>query len=171
MVRWKKRLLISASIIAGLYVGVSLVNALWFWLSIPAELRDDTWKGTWNSNCYSFTSGRIVAKLPDPIPKGMSFQVDAAVYYNLWCPYRTGHTKRIRLTGLFSRDNSGFGDNAVSPLISKPWNLSFKFKDGSGTYEQIIDYVATTDQSETLIAGGYRSSVPPDLGQFALVRK
>ena len=126
--------------------------------------------GDWKSDRYMLTSGRLVVRLPDPIPKDQEFDVDSLVYYRIWSPYRTGRTMPMKMVGYLATNQSGGGSNAASPVVV-PQHYTFKFKGGDDPSAQLIDYVATSDTEDTIIVGGYRSRSPHDLGRFALMKR
>jgi len=167
---WKRLVLIGAVCLLIFFLSFRIVNGLWYRLSVQADLSSANWVGAWESASFPLVSGRIVAKIPDPVPVDQEFTVEAAVYYNLWSPYRTGATKRVKLRGRLAGDDSAGGDNRSSPLVGPP-RITFSLKGGAGRSAQIIEYVATTDRQKSTIVGGYRSDGPYDMGQFALVRR
>ena len=101
------------------YLVAPLVNSLWFLCVRPANFHAVQWSGTWQSESLSLISGRIVAKLPDTIPRDQAFSVEAMVYYNLWCPYRAGNCVPMKLAGYFGSESSGGGSSAT-PVIVPP---------------------------------------------------
>lgn len=170
MKKWKKRLLVIAVVLLVIYLSLPIVDRIWFALSVPSDFADAQWRGEWNSDEFSLVSGRLVVKLPDPLPKDQEFDVDAVVYYRIWSPYRTGRTVRMKMIGYFASEQLGFGGNADSPVIVPP-HYRFKFKGGGGPSAQVIDYVAASDVHATMIVGGYRSAGPYDMGRFALAKR
>ena len=167
MTKWKRRLLIAA--IAGLVVCLivlPIVDRVWFALSAPSAYDDARWRGEWNSEEFLSVSGRIIAKLPDPIPRDQEFDVDALVYYRITSLYRTGCAVPMKMVGYLPSGGSGGGSGSVTPTRAPP-RMTFKLK-GDDPSKQSIDYVATTDDHVTLIVGGYRSTSPYDMGRFVL---
>ena len=151
------------------YFGLPLLNRIWFRFACPADFRSAPWAGTWQSESFSLISGRIAAKLPNPIPRDEAFTVEAIVYYDLWCPYRTGSCVPMTLAGYFGSDSSGAGSTGQTPVTVPP-RLTLSFKGGSGPSAQTVDYVATSDTQTSVIVGGYRSQGPYDMGRFGLSR-
>ncbi len=144
----------------------SLIDHFWFIQQIPSDYADAQWSGEWQSDRVSIVSGRLVAILPEPIPRDEEFDVDAIVYYRIWCPYRSGSVVPMKMVGFLpSEDSSARGGNTDTPVVIP---ATFSFKGGDGPSEQTIDYVATTDEDATIFVGGYRSSGPSDMGRFVL---
>jgi hypothetical protein len=157
--------------LVGLYFVVPLADRLWYGARLPSTHRDAEWLGTWQSDQVSFVSGRLLARLPDPIPRDQEFDVEALVYYRIWCPYRTGSFVPMKMVGYLPADESGgSGGNADSP-VKVPARLTFKFKGEPGPQQQTIDYVATSDSGSTVFVGGYRSAGPFDMGHFTLAKR
>jgi hypothetical protein len=166
MKKWKKRLLIAIGVAAGLLILAPVANAILFRTSVPLGLSVAKWEGEWHSEAYPLVSGRIVAKLPGPIPTDRVFMVDTFVYYNLWSFYRPGGRLLTSLEGNFGESHSS-GTNEDDPGRA-PTHLTFKFKGGPGPDSHIIDYTATIDEDQTIIVGGFRSENPDDVGLFTL---
>ena len=171
MKRLKKIAIIAVVVLLGIRLLVPVVNALVFHWSVPADLADAQWRGEWRSEVYPMISGKIVADLPDPIPAEGTFQVDAFVYYNLWSLFRRGGKLRTSLTGAVAPGQS-MGTNVGSDTdLHAPIQITFQFKGGPGPGSQVIDYVATADTYWTIIAGGYTSVRPADMGVFTLKKE
>ena len=169
--RWRRRLFLVVCTLVVLYFAMPLVDRVWFSMRTPTKYTDAEWVGDWNSEQISLVSGRILAKLPNPIPRDEEFDVDALVYYRIWCPFRTGSFVPMKMVGFLPSDDSGAGGgNGDAPVVVPP-RITFKFKGGGGPYEQTIDYIATSDQQNTLFVGGYRSAGPYDMGGFFLARR
>jgi hypothetical protein len=170
MMKWKKRLLVVAAVLIVIYFALPILDHVWFTFHIPSDFSDARWRGDWNSDYFSPVSGRLLVKMPDPVPKDQEFDIDALVYYRIWSPYRTGGTVRMKMVGYLASGASGGGGNADGPVIVPP-HYTFKFKASDGPSAQMIDYVATSDAHDTMIVGGYRSAGPYDMGRFALTRR
>jgi hypothetical protein len=168
--RWKRRIFIVVASLVAVYFALPIADRLWYAIKTPSKYRDTQWSGDWHSDQFSLVSGRILAHLPDPIPRDEEFDVDALVYYRIWNPYRTGCFVPMKMVGFLpSYSSGGGGGNADAPVVV-PAHVTFKFK-GGGPSEQTIDYVATTDSHTTMFVGGYRSAGPYDMGRFALARR
>ncbi len=170
MKKWKKRSLVVAAVLVAIYFAFPVVDRVWFAFRVPSDFYDAQWRGDWNSDRFKFVSGRLLVKLPDPVPKDQEFDVDALMYYRISSPYRTGSTVRMKMIGYLASDQSGGGGNADAPIVVPP-HYTFKFKGGDGPSVQTIDYIATGDAHDTMIVGGYRSAGPYDMGHFALAKR
>jgi hypothetical protein len=172
-VNWKKRnvkqlvknigrlFLFGLTIMLGIYVVVKLADYGWYRLQIPIGFHDANWTGKWDTEQYFGTMGRLLVRLPDPLPEDEDFKAEALVYYPIYCPWQTGRFIKMDFEGHFSPDNASSSGNSTNRI---PGSGKMKFKATLGN--QIVDYVAIIDNGHTRIMGSYQSQSPYDYGFF-----
>ncbi|BAX81817.1 hypothetical protein [Labilibaculum antarcticum] len=143
-------------------------NRLTFVNSLPDKYKDCEWSGTWQSENLGSIKGRLVVSMPDTLPQNKEFKVDALIYYDIWSIYKTGSTKEIKLICFFDDVNSTTGDNKINAQDKRQLSFKAKFIDSSG---QIIEYLGVSNNSKTVILGGYKSYYPGDLGVFKMKKQ
>jgi|GEM_PF-2074206 len=146
----------------------SAVNS-WRASKAARSLPGANWSGRWHSTVVPLVAGRLFATLPTPLPKDQPFDVEVVIYYKLWCLYRPGQAVRAKFTGQCRVGETAGGSNADA-AIPVPFRLTIKSVPGvpgMGT-RQVIEYVATGDDTSFVIVGGYRSAFPMDFGCFSL---
>ncbi|MEM8638839.1 MAG: hypothetical protein AAGG51_08515 [Cyanobacteria bacterium P01_G01_bin.54] len=142
-----------------------MTNELRFVMTQPAA-ESYNYVGQWQSHQAWGVAGRILADLPEPLPQGKSFTVEAWVYYNITSLYGGGRFVPMELEAFIEPSGTTSGDNLDRPVPPSS-RITFKFKGGRNG-EQTIDYVSTANDELTQITGGYRSTAPADLGVFSL---
>ena len=147
------------------WVGIKILwrifDGLVFHLRKPKEAAEFNYQGEWRSCLTRIVGGRILAKIPQPMPRGEAFQIKIFVYYSLGI-YRPGFFMPMELEGFVALDQSEGGGSGRNDDESGSV-ISFKFK---GTRNQRVEYVSTSTNKDLQISGGYRSYGPNDLGQF-----
>jgi len=160
---WTKRLLATLAVLLVLTLSLPLVDRAWFGNHVPSGFVDAPWQGDWSSDAYPLVSGRLLVRLPDPIPINEDFTVDAIAYYHIWSPYRTGEMIPMTMAGRYEPAN--FDTNE-----EEPGSFSFNFEGIGGRSSQTIDYIASGSPDD-LIFGEYHSQNPHDVGRFELTRR
>jgi hypothetical protein len=141
------------------YVLAKLADFAWYRTQIPVGFQDANWSGKWESEVHGSIGGRLLVRLPDPIPENEDFKAEALVYYPVYSLWKTGQFVKMDFTGNLSTDSSTSGGQTSKPI---PGKLSFKGKIG----DQTVDYVAIVNENRTRIVGGYLSRQPNDYGVF-----
>ncbi len=164
--KWGKRLLWILLALLAVYCVAQLSDYVWFRTQVPAEFQNANWSGTWQTEQYVDLSGRLLVRLPDPLPENQDFEVQALVYYPIYSVWKTGQFVEMDFKGHYSPDvpeSSGRSSNEIPGGGGK-----LKFKGTTG--KQVVEYTALIDPSRTRIVGGYLSSMPNDHGLFVLAR-
>jgi hypothetical protein len=160
--KWCKRLLWVLPVLLGLYMVVTLADFIWYRTQIPVSFQNANWSGKWRTELYSGVSGRLLVRLPDPLPEKEEFKAEALVYYPVYSAWRTGQFVKMDFTGRFDPDSPTSAGRSTNEIPSGGGKLAFKGKVGN----QVVDYVALLDSSRTRIVGGYLSTSPYDYGSF-----
>jgi hypothetical protein len=146
-----------------IYVVVKLADYCWYRAAIPVGFYDANWTGKWDTEQYFGATGRILVKMPDPLPKNTDFKAEALVYYPIYFPWKTGQFVKMDFVGHFSPDNPASTGQSTNRIPGGGGGkLKFKAKIG----DQVVDYVAIIQDSHSRIAGSYLSQAPHDYGFF-----
>jgi hypothetical protein len=62
-----------------LFWGAHLANDFWYEQSIPRDFQGARWEGEFTSTKHP-TSGRLLVRLPDPIPRDEEFDFEGVLY-------------------------------------------------------------------------------------------
>jgi hypothetical protein len=131
--------------------------------------KDARWEGSFTSSKHP-TSGRLLARLPDPIPRDTEFEFELIVYYNLWSLFLTGKTARASFVGyLSSQSPASVGAESRASVV--PRQFSFHLKGGSTGFPKDITYIAIPDAEDQFIAGAYSAQASFDVGSFSIQKK
>jgi hypothetical protein len=160
---WGRRLVRFVFVLVVGYWAVKSADFVWFRARIPSSFQNANWSGTWQTNQYG-VFGRLLVRLPDPLPSNKEFKADALVYYPIYSAWKTGRFVRMEFTGYFNPDASSSSGTSTVPSSKKGGELKFKGLAG----DQIVDYVALIDGDHRLIVGGYLSQTPDDYGSFQI---
>ena len=79
--RWGIRCLWLLPLILALYVTVMGVDFVWYRSHVPVRFQSANWEGRWVTHQYWGLSGRLLVRLPDPLPEDVDFKAEALVYY------------------------------------------------------------------------------------------
>jgi hypothetical protein len=162
--KWGKRLLWVLPALLAVYGVVKLADFVWFRSQIPIGFQDANWSGGWQTEQYGSLSGRLLVRLPDPLPENQDFKAEALVYYPVFSGWKTGQFVKMDFAGHFTPDapaSSGQSANAIPGGGGK-----LKFKGVAG--KQVVEYVALVNKTRSRIVGGYLSSSPYDYGYFTI---
>jgi len=158
-----------------LYLVLHLANFVWFRTHIPTAFYDANWIGEWETDYYWGMSGKLLVRLPDPIPEDEDFDAEALVYYPVYSVWKTGQFVKMNFGGHFSPESSSSsGDTTVPPgYTAVSYNGKIPHKGGRLTFKatagrQTVEYVALMDESGTRIVGAYFSRSPNDYGHIWL---
>jgi hypothetical protein len=162
--KWGKRSLWILPILVAIYVTVMGVDLLWYRIHVPNRFRDANWEGRWETRRYGGLSGRLLVRLPDPLPEGVDFKAEALVYYPVYSVWRTGRFVSMDFTGHFRPESPASGGQTTNAIPSGGGILKFKGIVGN----QVVEYAALFDDSRTVIFGSYLSRSPDDYGHFQL---
>jgi hypothetical protein len=147
------------------YAVAKLADFAWYRSQVSADFRDANWSGHWETKGYGGLSGRLLVRLPDPLPEDVDFRAQALVYYPIYSVWKTGQFVRMDFAGRFSSNAPASGGRSTNPI--SPGGL-LKFKGMAG--RQVVEYAALVDESQTRIVGGYLSHDPHDYGHFFIRR-
>jgi hypothetical protein len=159
--RWARRLLWILPALLAIYSFVKLADFAWYRSAIPIGFRDSNWSGGWETKGYGGLSGRLLVRLPDPLPVDEDFKAEALVYYPIYSVWKTGQFVKMDFAGRYSPASpspAGRSTNAI------PAGGILKLKGVAG--HQSVEYAALVDESRTRIVGGYLSRDPDDYGHF-----
>jgi hypothetical protein len=165
--KWGRRLVRFVFVLVVGYWAVKTADLVWFRAFVPITFQHANWVGAWRTNQYGL-SGRLLVRLPDPLPDNKEFKAEALVYYPIYSGWKTGQFVKMSFTGYFSPNaSSSSGKSTVPSNVPVP-NIGgeLKFKGFAG--DQIVDYVALIDSDRSLIVGGYLSQAPYDYGSFGI---
>jgi hypothetical protein len=162
--KWGRRLLWALPTLLALYCMVKLADFGWFRTQIPIGFHDANWSGSWQTELYGGFSGRLLVRMPDPLPKDQDFKAEALVYYPIYSGWKTGQFVKIDFTGHFSPDSPVSDGESTNSIPGGGGKLKFKGVAG----KQVVEYVAMIDSTHTRIVGGYLSDSPYDYGFFRI---
>ena len=149
-----------------LYPIVMGLDFAWNRSHIPVRFRQANWEGWWKSRRFWGSRGRLLVFLPEPIPDGIDFKVEAVVYYPIYGVWRAGQFVRMEFIGHLGADSPATGGRTRNTIPSGGGIMKFKGYVGS----QDVEYAALLDQYRTQMVGGYLSRNPDDFGHFGLSR-
>jgi hypothetical protein len=75
-----KLLLWVLPVVLALYIVVMGLDFLGYRSQVPMRFRDANWEGHWATHRFWPLAGRLLVRLPDPIPDGIDFKAEAMVY-------------------------------------------------------------------------------------------
>ncbi len=165
--RWLRRmwLLVAAGLALLLLVGIA--DFVYYRASTPLNFYEANWAGHWKTDHVGLIRGRLLVKLPDPLPENEPFRAQALVYYPIYSVYRTGQFVPMDFEAEYSPDKASSSGAAEGPLHLPGGKLKFKGMAG----QQVVDYVAIFGQQQRRIIGSYESQSPYDYGHFVLNRQ
>jgi hypothetical protein len=140
------------------------VDFIWYRSHVPVRFHCANWEGRWVTRQFWGLSGRLLVRLPDPLPAGVHFKAEALVYYPVYSVWRTGQFVRIDFMGHFRPESPTSGGRTTKPIPTGGGMLKFKGVVGN----QFVEYAALIDELGTNIVGGYPSRDPDDSGHFWL---
>lgn len=159
--KWGRRLLWVLPVLLSAYVCVKLADFAWFRTQIPVGFHDANWSGRWETKAYGGLSGRLLVRLPDPLPEDQDFKAEALVYYPIYSVWKTGQFVKMDFTGRYSPGAPTTAGQSTNPI---PASGLMKFKGMAG--RQVVEYSALVDEARARIVGGYLSHDPRDYGHF-----
>ena len=146
-----------------------VVNTIRYQQSVPRDLHNARWEGDFVSSRQP-VSGRMIARLPDPLPRDQKFAFELMVYYNVWSFFLSGKTARADFIGyLSSRSPAVVGAESRASVI--PRQFSFELKGGSSGFPEDIVYVAILSEDNQYISGAYSASSGFDVGTFSMRKR
>ncbi|MFK7778664.1 MAG: hypothetical protein QM501_11220 [Gimesia sp.] len=148
-------------ILLALIVIVRIGDYAWFRTQVPLRFTSANWTGNWKTQQYGL-SGKLLVKLPDPMPENQDFDAEVLVYYPIYSVWNTGRFVKMEFVGNFSPETSTSSGVAENEIPGSRGKLMFKATAGN----QVVDYVAMMDESGTRIIGSYVSQSPSDIGYF-----
>jgi hypothetical protein len=159
-----KRLLWILPVLLAIYCLAKVTDFAWFHARKPAEFQDANWSGTWRTEQFGGFTGRLIVRLPDPLPEKQDFKTEALVYYPIYSAWKTGRFVKMDFTGHFDPDAPGSAGQSTNTIPSGGGKLKFKGVIGN----QVVEYVALINASRSQIVGGYLSQLPNDYGCFVI---
>jgi hypothetical protein len=147
------------------YLLARVADAVWFRAARPADFADANWAGEWRTAQYWGLTGRVLVRLPDPLPVNTDFKAEALVYYPVCSLWKPGRFVRMDFTGHFSPDAPASAGRTTNEIPGG----KLKFKDVAG--DQVVEYAAVIDGGRTVVSGGYLSRSPHDYGSFWVERE
>jgi hypothetical protein len=161
--KWRRRLAwLLPAVFAG-YVLLQVADYAWFRTQLPVTFSNANWSGRWTTYDYFGLSGRIVVRLPDPLPENEEFKTEALVYYPIYSVWKTGRFVKMVFGGKFTPDSSISAGRSTN-TIEHGGGGKMSFKGTVG--DQVVEYSALINRDRSRIVGGYFSSSPPDAGSF-----
>lgn len=164
--RWGRRLLWALAGLVGVYVLARAADAVWFRTQRSADFADANWAGEWRTAKYAGLAGRLLVRLPDPLPEGVDFQAEALVYYPVYSVYKTGRFVRMDFTGRFDPARPASAGTSANDIPDGCGVLKIK----AVAAGQVVEYAAVLDRYRSAVAGGYLSRLPDDHGSFWLTQ-
>lgn len=161
--KWGRRLLWVLPVLLSLYLVVKLADFAWYRTQIPVGFHDANWSGDWRTRSYGGLSGRLLVRLPDPLPEDVDFKAEALVYYPIYSVWKTGQFVKMDFSGRYSPGAPTTAGQSTNPI---PAGGLMKFKGMAG--RQVVEYSALVDDARTRIVGGYLSRNPRDYGHFLI---
>lgn len=166
------------------YVVVIGINEAWFRFSVGTKVWNSPWTGKFSSTKYA-VSGRLLADLPDPLPRNQKFEFDAVIYYNIWSMSLTGRYARAVFVGYVEEEGRA-STGKETRQIQVPRSFSFKLKESGGSsFARDISYTAHIGRKtvksflfprphlggDAYIAGGYIVGSGEDVGTIQLQKR
>jgi hypothetical protein len=164
--RWGKRSLWVLPVVLALYLIVMGVDLIWYRSHVPVRFQSANWEGSWETRRFLGISGRLLVRLPDPIPEGVDFKAEALVYYPVNSVWRSGQFVRMDFMGHFRPESPTSGGQTTNSIPTEGGMLKLKSVVGN----QVLEYAALLDDGGTNIVGGHLSRNPDDRGHFWLSR-
>ena len=146
-----------------------LLNNLWYEAAIPRDFGDARWEGEFASVKHP-TSGKLLARLPDPVPRDREFEFEAVVYYDIWSLFLTGKMARAEFVGYLSSEKPVTVGAETRPSVI-PRHFSFRLKGGSTPFPEDITYTATFDRDDQFVVGSYSAQGAFDVGYFSMKKQ
>jgi hypothetical protein len=162
--KWTTRLLWVLPALVAVYVIGKVADLVWFRTQVPIGFANANWSGGWETEQYGRFSGRLLVRLPDPVPENEDFKAEALVYYPIYCAWRTGQFVKMDFQGHFTPDTPVSSSRSTNPLPGGGGKLKFKGSAGG----QVVEYTALIDDSRTVVVGSYLSRSPYDYGYFQI---
>ena len=162
--RWANRCLWLLPVILALYVTIMGIDFIWYRMHVPVRFQSANWEGRWVTRQYWGLSGRLLVRLPDPLPAGVDFKAEALVYYPIYSVWRTGQFVKMDFMGHFRPESPTSGAQTTNAIPSGGGMLEFKSVVGN----QVVEYASLIDERGSNIVGGYLSRNPDDNGTFSL---
>lgn len=164
LARWLRRLTWLVVIGAVLVAAVVGADYLWFRLRLPVGFYNANWSGGWQSRVWGLR-GRLVVRLPDPLPENEDFKAEALVYYPIYSGWKTGQFVKMDFRGRLDPATRSSGGVTTNPIDGGgKGGGKFTFKATAGN--QTVDYVAIMNDRRNAIDGGFVSEQPTDHGVF-----
>jgi hypothetical protein len=152
-----------------LYWGGLAFNDFRYERTIPRDLQDARWEGEFTSAKHP-TSGRLLFRLPDPIPRDQEFEFEGALYYNVWSGFLRGKMARAEFVGFLGSESGVSAGEETRPTV-QPRHFSFRFKGGTTPFPADIRYMAIFDRDDMYVAGSYSAQDGFDVGSFYLKKQ
>jgi hypothetical protein len=165
LLKWRKRLFYVLFAMIILFVFVKLADFVWFRTQVPVTFVHANWSGKWESEEWFGFSGKLIVRLPDPLPENQDFKAEALVYYPIYSSWRTGQFVKMDFHGHFSPDSPATAGQSTNDIPGSTGG-KLKFKGTAGN--QVVEYVALINERRTRIVGGYLSAHPYDFGFFTI---
>ena len=162
--RWLRRIWRLAATGIALLLLIGIADFFYFRASVPLNFYDANWTGRWKTEDVGWIRGRLLVKLPDPLPENESFYAQALVYYPIYSVYRTGQFVPMDFEAEYSPNKASSSGAAETPLALPGGKLKFKGMAG----RQVVDYIAIFSDDQRRIIGCYESDSPYDYGHFVL---
>ncbi|HCS53134.1 hypothetical protein [uncultured Rubinisphaera sp.] len=172
---WRVRIGSLTLFLLAIVIVARTIDYFWYQSQIPTTFQNTKWRGTWETEKYGLT-GRLLVRLPDPLPENEDFDAEAMVYYPAYSIYRTGSFMKMDFVGNFSPDSAASTGETKSDEIT-PEGLDIMPKGGGKLKfraiagNQIVEYVALINEDQTRVNGGYISTMPNDYGYFIIEKQ
>ncbi len=148
------------------YLLLGLADYTWYRFQIPVGFYNANWTGQWETKRYGGMSGRLLIRLPDPIPENEDFQAEALVYYPIYSVWKTGRFVKMDFQGRFSPDAASTAGDTNNRIPSRKSSYGGKFTFKARAGNQTVEYTAVRDDYGNRIIGAYLSRSPDDYGHF-----
>jgi hypothetical protein len=163
-----RRLCLGLAVLVAICGLVKAADYAWFRTQVPIHLTNANWEGTWTTNRYGLT-GRLLVRLPDPLPVKQDFKADALVYYPIYSGWKAAQFVKMDFTGYFAPNSPTTAGQSTNPLPNGGGKLKFKgVVDKDRAESQVVEYSALIDPNHTRIVGAYLSKSPDDYGTFEI---
>src|SRR5579872_1461946 len=144
--KWNRRLAWALPLILAGYVLVQVADYAWFRTQVPVTFANANWSGRWTSYDYFGLSGRIIVRLPDPLPASEDFKAEALAYYPIYSTWKTGQFVKMVFVGKFSPDSSITAGQTMN-VIEHGGGGKMSFKATMG--HQVVEYSALINPNHT----------------------
>ncbi|MFC1671166.1 hypothetical protein ACFL20_12315 [Spirochaetota bacterium] len=133
----------------------------------PAGKKHSLWTGWWQSKVDTSSSGRLVMRLPHPLPKDKEFIAGVYIYYRRYGMDKRSGSRLVKARGFFRLSKKGETDETKSgkvPFIIRLSGIERRNR-------HVVRFKAYANDSISEFHGRFRWQNPFDTGSIFLKRE